>query len=106
MTRFDDLTSGLTGFDWDDGNALKNWARHQVTQAESEEVFFHRPVLLAEDERHSRRERRYSVLGRTNADRHLTVIFTVRDGLVRVISARPMSRKERSAYAKVPPEAP
>ena len=106
MTPFDDLLASLTGFDWDDGNAQKNWTRHHVTQAESEEVFFNRPVLLADDSAHSRRERRYNVLGRTNADRLLSVIFTVRRSLVRVISARPMSRKERSAYAKVPPEAP
>ena len=106
MTSLDDLLASFTGFDWDNGNAQKKWARHQVTQAESEEVFFNRPVLLAEDAAHSRRERRYKVLGRTNADRLLSVIFTVRRGLVRVISARPMSRKERSAYAKVPLEAP
>ncbi len=106
MTSLDDLLAGVTGFEWDDGNALKNWECHRVTQAESGEVFFHRPVFVAEDAPHSGRERRYNVLGRTSADRLLSVVFTVRHALVRVISARPMSRKERSAYAKVPPEAP
>lgn len=68
--------------------------------------FFHEPVLLAEDAKHSTREPRYLVLGRTAADRRLAVIFTVRRDLVRVISARPMSRKERTLYAKTPHEAP
>jgi uncharacterized DUF497 family protein len=48
------------------------------------------------DERHFRDERRHLVLGVTNDRRHLLVAFTVRN-LVRVISVRPMSRKERVA---------
>lgn len=95
----------LTGFLWDVGNSTKNWERHKVTQAEAEEVFFNRPVFLM-DAKAGTGERRYNVLGRTNIDRLLSVIFTVRRGLARPISARPMSRKERNAYAQVPPEAP
>jgi uncharacterized DUF497 family protein len=68
--------------------------------------FFYEPVLLAEDAKHATRKPRYLVLGRTAADRRLAVIFTVRRDLVRVISARPMSRKERTLYAKTPYEAP
>jgi hypothetical protein len=105
VPQFDDLMAGLTGFDWDDANSMKSWERHHVTQAEQEEVFFNRPVFLL-DARAGERERRYNVLGRTNNDRLLSVIFTVRRGLARPISARPMSRKERTAYAQVPPEAP
>lgn len=106
MTSLDNLLGDATGFEWDDGNALKNWERHRVTQAEAEEVFFHRPVFVAEDVTHFDRERRCNILGRSSADRLLSVVFTVRLTLVRVISARPMSRKERTAYAKVPSEAP
>lgn len=95
----------LTGFLGDKGNATKSWERHKVTQAEAEEVFFNRPVFLM-DARVGVAERRSNVLGRTNGDRLLSVICTVRRGLVRPISARPMSRKERSAYAQVPPENP
>lgn len=105
MVDFDDLMAELTGFLWDDGNSTKSWERHKVTQAEAEEVFFNRPVFLM-DAKAGAAERRYNVLGRTNGDRLLSVIFTVRRGLVRPISARPMSRKERSAYAQVPPENP
>ena len=50
------------------------------------------------DERHSRDEQRYLALGVTNDRRHLLVAFSVRRSVVRVISARAMSRKERAAY--------
>lgn len=106
MTDFAALTAQLVGFDWDRGNAEKSWARHGVSRAEAEEVFFNRPVLLAEDAKHAARERRYNLLGRSNGGRLLSVIFTIRQDLVRVISARLMSRKERSHYAKVPFDAP
>ncbi len=106
MTDFAALTAQLVGFDWDRGNAEKGWARHGVSRAEAEEVFFNRPVLLAEDAKHPARERRYDLLGLSNGGRLLSVIFTVRRNLVRVISTRPMSRKERSHHAKVPLEAP
>ncbi len=105
MRDLDELIGALGGFEWDAGNAQKSWVSHRVTQAESEEVFFDLPVFVLKDAKHSGRERRYNVLGRTNADRLLSVIFTIRGDLVRVISARPMSRKERTAYAHVPPEA-
>ncbi len=29
-----------TGFEWDDGNLLKNWEKHEVSAAECEQVFF------------------------------------------------------------------
>lgn len=105
MRDLDELIGVLGGFEWDASNAQKSWVSHRVTRAESEEVFFNLPVFVLEDAKHSGRERRYNVLGRTNADRLLSVIFTIRGDRVRVSSARPMSRKERTAYDHVPPEA-
>ena len=101
-----EIVGDISGFDWDEANATKNWTHHHVSQSEAEEVFFHRPVLVVDDTSHSLHKRRYAVLGRTAADRLLTVIFTLRRGLIRVVSAHPMSRKERAAYAQVPSEAP
>lgn len=89
----------IEGFDWDEGNARKN-EKHSVTQAEAEQVFFNEPLFITEDEEHSQSEHRYRALGQTTKERLLTVIFTLRqDGsLVRVISARDMSTKERRLY--------
>jgi len=93
--------SGIDGFDWDQANLLKNWEKHQVSQTECEEVFFNIPLLLTDDLKHSVTEHRYFVLGQTKARRLLFVAFTIRKGQIRVISARPMGRKERTTYAKV-----
>ena len=79
-------------------NAEKSWTLHRVTPTESEQVFFNRPVLVAADERHSAQEVRFAALGRTTAGRHLAVVFTTRGTLIRVISARDMSRRERRVY--------
>jgi uncharacterized protein len=90
-----DLTK-ITGFDWDDGNARKN-EKHEVSTAESEQVFFNSPLLLLADAKHSDREWRYHALGKTDQGRLLHIAFTVREAgaKIRVISARDMHRKER-----------
>ena len=88
-----------TGFHWDAGNATKNWQTHQVSQAECEQIFFNQPLLVADDVKHSQHEPRLFALGQTNAGRLLFVVFTIRGDLIRVISARDMSRAERRAYA-------
>ena len=94
-----DLTK-LTGFDWDQGNREKNADKHGVTFRECEEIFFNAPLLLMDDEKHPHLEGRHYVLGKTDAGRTLFVAFTVRRTLIRVISARDMSRKERTIYEK------
>ncbi len=86
------------GFEWDEGNVTKNWESHRVSPLEAEQVFFNRPLIVADDLAHSRQERRYYVLGQTDDHRGLFVAFTVRDHRIRVISARDMSRRERKAY--------
>jgi uncharacterized DUF497 family protein len=86
----------IEGFQWDEANASKNWTRHQVSQTEAEQVFLNRPVVVL-DARPGI-EARWFALGRTDADRLLTVVFTIRGPLLRVISARPMNRPERKSY--------
>ena len=92
------ILDDCTGFEWDEGNAEKNLVSHGVTQTEAEQVFFNVPLLLAPDPEHSQTEDRYYGLGVTNTGRSLFVVFTVRGKLVRIISARDMSRRERWAY--------
>lgn len=91
----------ISGFDWDDGNARKN-DKHGVSMAESEQVFFNTPVLLLEDAAHSRSEPRFHALGKSDAERMLHITFTLRRSgqLIRVISARDMSKKERVIYGQ------
>jgi uncharacterized protein len=86
------------GFEWDAANAAKIWDRHHVTPAECEELFFNRPLVLGTDERHSAAEERLYALGQSDSTRLMFVAFTIRGRLIRVISARDMSRKERRIY--------
>jgi uncharacterized protein len=79
-------------------NSEKIRARHGVTPAECEQVFFNQPIILGDDVKHSTEENRLYLLGRTEARRLLFLVFTVRDELIRVISARDMNKKERRVY--------
>jgi len=90
--------SNCEGFEWDEGNTEKNWLKHQVHNNECEEVFFNRPLLTSDDPKHSKSEKRYYVLGQTDSSRLLFITFTIRNGKIRVISARDMSRKEKRKY--------
>ncbi len=96
-----ELLAACTGFQWDEGNAEKNWNRHGVSQGECEEIFFGSPLLVVADRAHSKAERRYYALGQTDAGRGLFVVFTIRAGLIGVISARDMNRDERKEYRRV-----
>ncbi|WP_371928754.1 BrnT family toxin [Methylomonas aurea] len=95
--------SAIIGFDWDDGNSLKN-SKHGVSTAEAEQVFFNAPLLLLADVRHSHQEPRFHALGRTHQNRLLHITFTLRrqNSHIRVISARDMHKKERSIYEQAP----
>jgi uncharacterized protein len=75
------------GFQWDDGNAGKSLEKHGVHDGECEEIFFNHPLIVGEDEEHSEDEPRGLALGQTNGGRYLFLVFTVRNQLVRVISA-------------------
>jgi uncharacterized protein len=88
----------VEGFQWDKGNASKNWTRHQVSQTEAEQIFLNRPLVVVGAP--FRNEPRQFAFGHTDAGRLLTVVFTVRGSLLRVVSVRPMSRRERRRYGQ------
>ena len=100
MDLLDEFFERLESFQWDEGNSEKTWVRHEVSQAECEQLFLNRPIVVTFDEDHSKLERRFVALGRADSGRQLTVVFTVRGPLLRVISGRPMSRRERGIYVK------
>jgi uncharacterized protein len=93
-----DRVRACTGFEWDAGNSDKSWRKHGVSRAEAEQLFFNQPLVAAADERHSQREERFYVLGRTDAGRLLFAAFTIRGERIRVISARDMSQAERRFF--------
>jgi uncharacterized DUF497 family protein len=92
------IFDNVEGFQWDEGNIDKNWLKHQVLHIECEQIFFNDPLLIADDLKHSQSEKRWFALGRTETDRKLFVVFTIRKNLIRIISARDMNKKERRKF--------
>ncbi len=85
----------IHGFEWDEAN-LKKLMKHKVTQDEAEEIFYLAPLI--DEEAYAKSEKRYRCLGLTVQGRYLAAFFTLRKNLIRNISVRPMSRRERKFY--------
>ncbi len=87
-------------FDWDEWNNNKNEEKHGVSRFEAESVFFDVKIVIFEDLKHSQVEKRYIAYGISHENRILMVGFTIRRINIRIITARPASKKERSIYEK------
>ena len=93
--------SQIEGFEWDDANREKNWLKHEVTWEECEEVFTNNPLEFFYDLKHSEKEDRFSALCLTNKTRLLSIVFTIRNNYIRIISARAMNKEERKTYEQI-----
>lgn len=86
-------------FEWDSGNTYKNVIKHGVQVLEVEEVFYSGSALpLGIQIRPKTSEQRLGIIGTTFSGRFLQVVFTIREGRVRPISARPANTKEKRQY--------
>lgn len=85
-------------FEWDIGNDVKNYSKHGVSCLEAESVFQDSYRLDFRDPWHSNDETRFITIGCSSRPRVLFLAWTLRKSKVRVISARPGSRKERIVY--------
>jgi uncharacterized protein len=89
----------LIEFDWDQWNIQKNEVKHGVSRLETESAFYDPRYMLYRDDKHSGTgEGRYVLYGWSIENHVLMVGFTIRGARVRVITARPASRKERRIY--------
>lgn len=87
-------------FQWDAGNQDKNYLKHKVTNEECETVFFDPHKRILADKLYSGREKRFILLGATEKERLLFIVFTLRIKKIRVISARDLNIKERRLYGQ------
>lgn len=87
-------------FEWDESNGRKNWLKHKVLIEETEDVFYDRRRLLLEDIKHSEKEKRFILIGKTDKGRMLFAVFTIRDEKIRIVSSRDTNRKEEDLYEK------
>lgn len=96
-----DIFDSELEFDWDQGNLDKSWLKHQVSTQESQQAFLDPRAFLTPDSKHSTTEPRHQLLAQTVSGKYLAIYFTLRQNKIRIISARPMSRKEKIQYEKV-----
>ena len=89
-------------FQWDAGNQEKNWVKHRLINAESEEAVFDPHKRLLRPTLHGSHETRHVLIGYTASKRLLFVVFTMRGHTVRVISARDVHRREKGLYEETP----
>lgn len=88
---------------WDPAKAHSNRAKHGVGFAEAATVLLDPLALTVFDEAHSQDEERWFTLGRTRQGSLLAVAHTYQvtgpnAARVRIISARPATRRERDQY--------
>ena len=84
------------GFDWDPKKDLENQAKHGVAFEKAQYAFADPRRVVAEDLSHSARERRYYCFGKVEGG-VLTVRFTYRTGVIRIIGAG-YWRKGKNVY--------
>lgn len=85
-------------FEWDSAKAWLNQAKHGVTFAEAQSVFGDPLGGIVDDPRHSSGEQRLVLIGMSERQRLIAVMFTDKSDRIRLISARQVTRAERRAY--------
>ena len=84
--------------EWDTEKAAANLRAHGVSFDEASTAFADPLGKIVDDPRHSVDELRYVLLGHSERERLLAVMFTDRGDTIRLISARKATRRERRAY--------
>jgi len=85
-------------FEWDPAKAAVNERKHGITFLEAATIFGDPLAITFADPDHSVHEERYLTFGLSRLDRLLVVSHSDREGRIRIISARLMTRKEVKIY--------
>ena len=85
-------------FEWDDEKAAANIAKHGISFDEAKTVFDDPLYVDFYDPDHSFDEHRYIIIGESQPRRLLIISYTERDNVIRLISAREVTRSERETY--------
>lgn len=86
-----------TLFEWDSKKASTNLQDHGISFETASEIF-HDPFVQVVDEEIVDAEEREAVIGMTMDWRLLYVVYVIREEVVRVISARLVTKAERKDY--------
>jgi len=85
-------------FEWDIEKENKNIQKHGITFKEAATVFLDNLADTFYDPDHSKKEDRYILIGLSESGNILVVAFTKRNDIIRIISARKATKKERRYY--------
>ena len=87
-------------FGWDTSKATSNKRKHGVTFEEAQSVFYDDYAIQFFDDENSGLEDRFLLLGRSNQSRILLICHCEMESgnLIRIISARKATAKERQLY--------
>lgn len=87
-------------FEWDERKNEKNRQKHGVWFEEAKNIFSDPYHLIFLDTKQN--EERYIVIGYSGSERLLVMVFCYRksESVIRIISARRATKKERSFYEK------
>lgn len=84
-------------FEWDDGKARANLKKHGVGFEDASLAFLDLFLIERDDRRLDYGEDRFLITGMVKG-RLLSVAYTERNGLIRILSARPASKREQDDY--------
>ncbi len=84
-------------YEWDDDKNRKNVEKHGI-DFETAKRIFDSPIVSRRDERKDYNEIRYVSIGIIDQVAIIVVVHTNRQDRIRLISARPASRRERRIY--------
>lgn len=87
-------------FEWDNSKAITNLKKHGVSFEEAQTVFDNPLAVIFDDAAHSINEYREIIIGHSLRSQLLIISFTERSNSIRIISARPATRKEREEYER------
>jgi uncharacterized protein len=85
----------MPGYDWDEAKRLDNLEKHGYDFRDVRRIYEH-PSVITQELKHPG-EKRYKDLAEWSG-KVLALIYTMREGKIRVISLRPAHRKERREY--------
>ena len=85
-------------FSWDERKAAANLSKHGISFPEAVTVFGDQLAQTIPDPDNSHAERRFLTVGLSSSGRLMVVAHTEDDDEVRVISARPSTKRERRDY--------
>lgn len=85
-------------FEWDENKAKSNIMKHKISFDEAKTVFYDFLSITIPDLNHSINEERFITIGNSSMNKLLVVMHTDKNDVIRIISSRLATYKERKYY--------